>query len=726
MSVHPSTTQSRTAPNLVQSAALGLGILAAASLVTTTTLTEAQFQFPEVPGATPVFGGFVVSPLDPLTIEEETTGQMDVVLINGPSQPATITVTPSDPSLVTVSPSTLTFDENNWSILQPVQVTSLADTNTSTDMVTLDFQISTASPEFVGMEVQTRTVMITDAGNQNGNNGNGNSNNGNGNNGNGNGNNGNNGNGNNGNGNGNGGGRGGSNPDDDNNNAATEAGMTITPETMLSVNEGEVLTGAYDIILNSDPGQTVTIKVDSNNPNSLTVNGQGRTEVVFDSSDWNQSKQISVEGVEDDNVNDEQVNITFDVLNGPNAYLNLANQSRQVMTMDNDGQTNEGDSADDDNGNDDNEEMSAGLVINPVDPVTMDEGTTEEGVYAVSLESMPSEAVTVEVRSNDPARLVMSTSASAQMTFDASNWDQPQLLTLTALEDEDTFENFAPLTFEVVSGPSAYTDLDFMFRSVRILDNDTDTGVGGSNPDDDNNDATEQGLMVTPADPIAIFEGESVPGAFDVALMSRPTGPVTVMVQSNTPESLAINADNMLALTFDATNWDQLQQIDIEGVEDENTEDEIAFLSFDTSGANYDDVDNVLRSVNVFDNDSATDDDGNNGDDNGDGGFGGANPDDDNNDAGDDMNGGDDMETPDTGFGGANPDADNNDADNMDNTPTATGGTATPKTTKKAGAKGLIRTGGASDLSAYALIALGTLLLAGSFGARALSRVRRD
>ena len=710
MSVHPLTTQSRTAPNLVQSAALGLGILAAASLVTTTTLTEAQFQFPEVPGATPVFGGFVVSPLDPLTIEEETTGQMDVVLINGPSQPATITVTPSDPSLVTVSPSTLTFDENNWSILQPVQVTSLADTNTSTDMVTLDFQISTASPEFVGMEVQTRTVMITDAGNQNGNNGNGNGNNGN--NGNGNGNNGNNGN-----GNGNGGGRGGSNPDDDNNSAATEAGFTVTPEAMLSVNEGSTLAEAYSLVLDSDPGQTVTIKVDSNNPNSLTVNGAGRTMVMFDSTNWNQAQQISVEGVEDDNVNDEQVNITFDVLEGSNPYLNLANQSRMVMTMDNDGETNEGG----ENNDDSEEEMNAGLVINPVDPVTMEEGATEEDVYAVSLESMPSEAVTVEVRSNDPARLVMSTSASAQMTFDASNWDQPQLLTLTALEDEDTFENFAPLTFEVVSGPSAYTDLNFMFRSVRILDNDTDTGVGGSNPDDDNNNAADQGLMVTPAEPIAIVEGEAVSGAFDIALMSEPTGPVTVMVQSNTPESLAINAENMLTLSFDATNWDQLQQVDIVGVEDEDMEDEIAFLAFDTSGADYDNVENVLRTVTITDNDTATD--------NGDGGFGGANPDGDNNGAGDDMNGGGDMETPDTGFGGANPDADNNDADNMDdmdNTPTATGGTATPKTTKTAGAKGLIRTGGASDYSAYALIALGTLLLAGSFSARALYQVRRD
>ena len=768
----PSSSRARThaAPSLTQSTALGLSVLGVLSLAFTTTLVNAQIQFPEIPGATPVFGGFVVSPFDPLTIQEEGSGQMDVVLINGPSQPATITITPSDPGLVTVSPSTLSFDRNNWSILQPVQVTSLADDNNNTDSVTLSFQISTASPEFVGMEVQTRTVVINDTstGNGNGNNGNGNGNGGNnGNNGNGNGN------GNNGNGNGNGGNTGGSNPGDDNNDAA-QAGFTVTPNSVLSVNEGSFLTGAYDVVLNSDPGGMVKIKVDSNNPNSLTVNGQGRTELMFDSSDWNQAKQVSVEGVEDGNVNDEQVNITFDVLEGPNAYLNLANQSRQVNTIDNDGNSNnDGDNNND--GNDDtdtgstgggvggsnpdddnNEAAMANLVINPLDTTDVNEGVLEPDLYDVALASAPGGAVMVEVTSSDADRVMFGASGemSAQMMFDDSNWNIPQFLSILTLEDDDTTDDTVALTFDVISGPSDYDDLDSMFRSIRVLDNDMmddgdtddDTdgddndnsggGVGGSNPDEDNNDGAMQGLMITPEQPFTIFEGESVPAAFDVMLMSQPTGPVSVMVQSNDPEALMLNMDNMLTLNFDATNWNVPQSLDIEGVEDEDMDDEITFLAFDASGSDYDDLENVLRTVNVTDNDMADnggdtdgDDDMNNG-----GGVGGANPDEDNNDAndgqdnGDEMSEGDDMETPDTGFGGANPDADNNDADmdgDMMDQDGAIGGTAKPAK-KTAGAKGLIRTGGASDLSAYALITFGTLLLAGSLSARALARVRRD
>ena len=560
-----------------------LAVAATALLVTTTTFTQAQ-ELPDIPGETEVFGGFVVSPFDPVVVSEGGTGETNVVLINDPSQPATIQVTSSNPALATVSPSVLNFDANNWSILQPVQIISLVDDNEVNEDVTLTFQITTASPEFVGVEVQTRTVTLLDTtptggtgdddqddsdnesddddNSDDNNNDDDNSDDGDG------------------------------NGDSDDANTM-EPGFTITPNTVLSVDEGQVLTGAYDVVLNSAPGGRVRIKIDSNNPNSLTVNGVDRAFLEFDDTDWNQAKQVSVEGVEDGNVNDEQVNVTFDVLEGPNPYLNLANQNRQVNTIDNDGLNSDGGGV---GGiNDD-----PGLLVTPTAMVTMDEGVMMNGAYEVALLTEPQTTVTLQAMASQMDMVELNGAATATMTFDATNWDQAQMLDVMALEDDlDLLDDTLEIQFSVTSGPSEYLDLAMLSRSLMIMDNDTATG--GGNDD-------EPGIMLSPETTQQVGEGEMLNGAYQAVLTSAPTQPVTITARSSDATAVSLNDGEEATMTFDATNWNQLQDLNVMGLEDDDIFDETVELTFTvTEGSDeYTQLSPLTRQMTVLDDDTAT------------------------------------------------------------------------------------------------------------------------
>lgn len=79
------------------------------------------------------------------------------------------------------------------------------------------------------------------------------------------------------------------------------------------------------------------------------------------------------------------------------------------------------------NGND-----VAGLTLTDAAGLETDEtGTTD--TFRVALSSEPTADVTVDVASNDAGE---GTVAPALLTFNAGNWDQPQPITVTGVNDE--------------------------------------------------------------------------------------------------------------------------------------------------------------------------------------------------------------------------------------------------------------------------------------------------
>ena len=99
----------------------------------------------------------------------------------------------------------------------------------------------------------------------------------------------------------------------------TTPGVTISP-TSLTVTEatGAGQTGTYTVVLDTDPGATVTVTPISSDEAAATVSAA----LVFDSTNWETAKTVTVTGVDDADRTDETVTVSHTVTDygsGPTA-----------------------------------------------------------------------------------------------------------------------------------------------------------------------------------------------------------------------------------------------------------------------------------------------------------------------------------------------------------------------------------------------------------------------
>ncbi|MXX65003.1 MAG: hypothetical protein F4Z36_08045, partial [Acidimicrobiia bacterium] len=92
--------------------------------------------------------------------------------------------------------------------------------------------------------------------------------------------------------------------------AVDAEGVLITP-TALEIGEGE--TSTYQVSLRSDPGGPVTVSIESENEEAVTVNPSSLTFTSSGSDIWATPKSVTVTAVSDEDGSDEVVNITHKV-----------------------------------------------------------------------------------------------------------------------------------------------------------------------------------------------------------------------------------------------------------------------------------------------------------------------------------------------------------------------------------------------------------------------------
>ena len=154
--------------------------------------------------------------------------------------------------------------------------------------------------------------------------------------------------------------------------------------------------------------------------------------------------------------------------------------------------------------------------------------------YTLVLDTQPVNGnVSVAVASSATTTV---TAAPSTLTFTAQNWNVPQSITISGVDDANTVDNFATVT-HTASGAD--------YGSVTI----PDLGVWVS--DDD-----VAGLKVLPS-VLTVSEGGT--GTYTVRLNAAPTATVTVTVAA---ASAKVTADtdtgtpgDQTTLSFDATNW---------------------------------------------------------------------------------------------------------------------------------------------------------------------------
>lgn len=300
---------------------------------------------------------------------------------------------------------------------------------------------------------------------------------------------------------------------------AATAGFNINPTNTLVTSEFG-LSNSFTVQLDLAPTNDVTIAVASSNPQEGLVSTDSLT---FNSTNWNVPQTVWVTGV-DDAVADGPVNysvILSPAVSGDARYNGLDPADVQVINVD---------------------DEQPGITIAPTAGLV----TTEAGgtaTFSVFLNQMPTADVTLGFTSSKTSEGAVLPSS---LTFNAGNWNVPQTVTLTGVDDHRV-DGDQPYT--IVTAPAVSTDPNY--NGVNPPD------VAAVNLDDD-----VPAIIYNYSAPITVIEGQSV--NYSIVLATQPDSNVVIQVRSSDTTAGTVSP---ATITFDSSNWNTPQFVTVNGVD---------------------------------------------------------------------------------------------------------------------------------------------------------------
>ncbi len=177
----------------------------------------------------------------------------------------------------------------------------------------------------------------------------------------------------------------------------------------------------------------------------------------------------------------------------------------------------------------------------------------EAGSYTLALDNQPDGAVTVTPSSSDAQAVAV----SGALTFDSANWEEPQTVTVTPVDDADMDDESVTITHAV----AGYGDLTQGPEvQASVADNEA------------------PGVMASTLT-LSIREGGEA-ASYTLALRTDPGGPVTVTPSSSNEQAATVSG----ALAFDNANWQTPQTVTVTPVNDANVEDDRVTITHTVAG----------------------------------------------------------------------------------------------------------------------------------------------
>ena len=215
-------------------------------------------------------------------------------------------------------------------------------------------------------------------------------------------------------------------------------------------------------------------------------------------------------------------------------------------------------------------------ITRSVAQLAINEGGAAGG-YTLAPRAQPSGTVTVQLTSSDTGAATVSPSS---LTFTTTNWDTPQAVTVTPVDDPDA----ANEALEIRHGVSGadYAGVTVLPVAVTVVDDET--------PD--------VNLSATSVD---VDEGEQA--TWTVVLATQPT--VTVTVRPTSDDTGAVTA-RPLQLYFTTSNWDTPRTVTATALQDSDGFAETVTVSHPASGGEYAAVTAPAVTVRVDDDETST------------------------------------------------------------------------------------------------------------------------
>lgn len=339
-----------------------------------------------------------------------------------------------------------------------------------------------------------------------------------------------------------------------------------------SVNEFGPTSDTYTIVLQSQPTADVTIAVDPDTQTDIGAGAGTPINLVFTSGNWNSARTVTVTAV-DDGVQEgpHTSTITHTAASSDTTYNGFVISNIVVNVTDDD---------------------LPGVAISQSGGTTniAEAGPTSD-TYTLTLDSQPSSDVVITVQPDAQSNLGSGAGVAIMLTFTAGNWNMPQTVTVTAVDDAVAEgAHTSTITHTAASADGSYDGISISNVVANITDNDA---VGAT--------------VVQSGGSTAISETGPTSDTYTIVLNSQPTAVVNVTVTPNSQSNLGAGAGTAVVLMFDTSNWNTPQTVTVTAVDDfvaEGPHTSTISHTFASSDTGYNGLSIANVVANITDNDT--------------------------------------------------------------------------------------------------------------------------
>ena len=346
--------------------------------------------------------------------------------------------------------------------------------------------------------------------------------------------------------------------------------VTISPTTLAVAEAGET-TDTYTVVLGTMPAGDVTMRANSS-PDvfvaTVSVPTGNQTDIAFTPANYNTAQTVTVKAVDDDRDDAETrtrtvrhtITMSADTTSYPVISVPIGNTDVTVTVTDND---------------------TAGVSVSKTALTVSEDGATDS--YTIRLDSEPTANVPLGVSITGPS--IVTTSGSS-LLFTSVTWATPQIVTVTAVDDDVDDDNATTtLRHQIRSEDAKYHNLHYSPVTVTVTDNDT--------------------AGVTVSKTALTVSEDGATDSYTIRLDSEPTAEVPLLVDITGPSIVTTSGGFLL---FTSVTWATPQPVTVTAVDDDVDDDNATttlrhFIR--SEDAKYDNLHYSPVTVTVTDNDTA-------------------------------------------------------------------------------------------------------------------------
>ena len=225
-------------------------------------------------------------------------------------------------------------------------------------------------------------------------------------------------------------------------------------------------TSTFTVVLDNKPTANVTVSITGDD---TTEHSLSASSLTFTTNNWNTAQTVTVTGVDDSLVDGDITTTLTATASNSGGYAGTETATTTLKTSDNDASSDDTES--------DNESKTAqqpsGLTIastgrkSPSGPLLTSEAG-ESSSFTIVLNRQPSENVTVSISGLDSTEGRLS---SDTLTFTPNNWDAPQNITITGINDTFNDGDIEYSLTATASNSGGYSGKEK--ASINIINTDT-------------------------------------------------------------------------------------------------------------------------------------------------------------------------------------------------------------------------------------------------------------